>query len=106
MWYIQRKAGTVLMHSGDKNKEYLESVMLKDNVSLKEFRQAVADYEKLFGLRSLMKFVEEHNLQDYIYNDNFYDSHLPSSARLGQRLGDAQRIGGREAVKRKLYRNT
>ena len=97
-WYIKH-SGIKEPDNKSNRMKILESIMLDDMSSLKDFENAYKEYERLFGQKKLLEFAQKNNLVGFIYNDNsrnrkFLDSHLPSSVRTQKELAFAKSNGG------------
>ena len=97
-WYIMHSA---MDTKSSKNKASLEQTMLNPNVSLKDFRDAVRQYESLFGQKTLIDFANKNGIWSSVSNV-IKDNEIPTSAKNGQSLEDAYRIGGRSGREYRL----
>ena len=87
------------MHSATSNtKSQLEATMLDPLVSMRDFKNSVKQYEKLYGLRVLQKFINDNGLNESyntIYDEKFLRNHTPSDVIRGIHAENFKRIGGR-----------
>lgn len=97
IWYVKRDDS--LMHSATSDtKAQLEATMLDPLVSMRDFKNSVKQYEKLYGLRVLQKFINDNGLNESyntIYDEKFLKNHAPSDAIRGIHAENRKRIGSR-----------